>query len=103
MQEVYRVLSYPKFDLSESDREELLGDYLSFAELVKMPTKFPVLPPCCDPHDQKFIELAAVSKADMLVTGDHDLLTLAGKVRFTICDVAELQSELEIAGRRGMP
>lgn len=103
MQEVYRVLSYPKFALSESDREELLGDYLPFAELVKMPAKLPNLPQCRDPHDQKFIELAAVSRADMLVTGDRDLLTLAGKARFAICDVAELQSELEIAGRRGVP
>ena len=103
MQEVYRVLSYPKFALSESDREELLGDYLSFAELVKMPTKFPVLPPCCDPHDQKFIELAAVSRADKLVTGDQDLLALANKVQFPICRVAELKIELETGHRIGLP
>lgn len=103
MQEVYRVLSYPKFALSESDRAELLGDYLSFAELVKMPTKFPVLPPCCDQHDQKFIELAAVAKADMLVTGDRDLLALTGKLQFSICSVVELQAHLEASGQSRGP
>jgi hypothetical protein len=32
--ELLRVLAYPKFKLSSADREELLGDYLPFAELV---------------------------------------------------------------------
>lgn len=94
MQEAYRVLSYPKFELSESDREELLGDYLPFAELVKMPAKAPALPRCRDPHDQKFMELATAGKADMLVTGDRDLLALAGKVPFSICNVVELEAHL---------
>lgn len=65
VQELYHVLSYPKFDLSEGDREELLGDYLPFAELVKMPSRLPALLKCRDSDDQKFIELAHVSKANM--------------------------------------
>ena len=103
MQEVYRVLSYPKFALSESDREELLGDYLPFAELVKIPAKLPVLPKCRDPHDQKFVELAAAAKADMLVTGDQDLLALTGKLHFSICSVIELQTHLEAGSQSGGP
>lgn len=103
MQEVYRVLSYPKFALSGSDREELLGDYLPFAELVKMPAKLPNLPKCRDRHDQKFMELAAAAKADMLVTGDQDLLALTGKLHFSICSVVELQANLEAGSQSRGP
>ncbi|MHB8404743.1 MAG: PIN domain-containing protein [Gammaproteobacteria bacterium] len=44
MQELYRVLCYPKFTLAAADREELLGDYLPFAELVTTPAPLPALP-----------------------------------------------------------
>jgi predicted nucleic acid-binding protein len=35
------------------------------------------LPRCSDPHDQKFLELALASGADILVTKDQALLELA--------------------------
>ena len=31
---------------------------------------------CRDPHDDMFLECAALAKADLLVAGDKDLLTL---------------------------
>ncbi len=31
---------------------------------------------CCDPKDDKFLELALSGKADCLITGDKDLLIL---------------------------
>jgi putative PIN family toxin of toxin-antitoxin system len=31
---------------------------------------------CSDPHDDMFLECAALAKADLLVAGDKDLLTL---------------------------
>ncbi len=99
VQELYRVLSYPKFSLSAADREELLGDYLPFAELVNMPGRLLVLPKCRDVDDRKFIELAHVAKATMLVTGDKDLLVLAERVKFRICGPAVLQEKLETAKR----
>jgi predicted nucleic acid-binding protein len=39
---------------------------------------------CRDPADQVFLELAVVGKARCLVSGDRDLLVLAGKVPFGI-------------------
>jgi len=42
-----------------------------------MPARPPKLPQCRDTHDQMFVELAAVGKADFPVTGDKDLLALA--------------------------
>lgn len=75
--ELMRVLGYPKFKLSEGDRDELLADYLPHCRSVRLPARLPKLPQCRDVNDQMFIELAAVGKADFLVTGDRDLLVLA--------------------------
>ncbi len=99
MQELYRVLSYPKFTLAAADREELLSDYLPFAELVTTPARPPALPQCRDPDDQKFIELAFSAQADMLVTGDKDLLVLANKVKFLICNPAVCQDRIIPTGK----
>ena len=75
--ELIRVLAYPKFKLSAAEREELLADYLPHCRSVRIPARLPKLPTCRDADDQMFIELAAVGKADFLVTGDQDLLVLA--------------------------
>ena len=75
--ELIRVLAYPRFKLSEADREELLADYLPYCRSVRIPVRLPKLPACPDANDPMFIELAAVGKAAWLVTGDKGLLVLA--------------------------
>ena len=75
--ELMRVPGYPKFKLSTDDRGELIADYLPYCRSVRIPARLPKLPQCRDAGDQMFIELAAVGKADLLVTGDKDLLVLA--------------------------
>jgi len=82
--ELVRVLAYPKFKLDAAEREELLADYLPCTRTVRIPTRPPLLPPCRDPMDVPFLELAEVGKARYLVTGDRDLLALQGQVSFTI-------------------
>jgi len=84
--ELIRVLAYPKFHLAPHEREELLADYLPFAEVVTLPDPPPAVPPCRDPFDLPFLQLAAVGKA-MLVTGDRDLLVLAGSCRIPILGI----------------
>jgi len=42
------------------------------------------LPPCSDPEDQKFLELARDCRADLLVTKDRALLVLARHAPFRI-------------------
>jgi uncharacterized protein len=79
--ELMRVLAYPKFKLTTADREELLADYLPHCRSVRIPARLPKLPVCRDVNDQMFIELAAVGKADFLVTGDKDLLVLASEFK----------------------
>jgi len=82
IQEVIRVLGYPKFGLSDEDVQELLGDYLPYAEVVAPTGKIAKLPTCRDPDDQQFLILAHAGKADVLVTGDRALLGLVGKTAF---------------------
>lgn len=77
-QELVRVLAYPKFRLSIAEQAELLADFMPWVEVVEMPTPPPKVPPCRDPHDLAFLHLAVAGKARALVSGDRDLLTLAG-------------------------
>ncbi len=77
--ELLRVLAYPKFKLSTADQQELLADYLPYCTTVRMPAKPPATPTCRDPFDVPFLQLAIVGKAEYLVTGDQDLLSLAGR------------------------
>lgn len=75
--ELVRVLAYPKFRLSLPEQEELLADYLPYAELVRIPSPVPWVPDCRDPLDLPLMQLAVAGKAQSLVTGDRDLLVLA--------------------------
>jgi len=88
VQELVRVLAYSKFGLDASEREELLADYLPYAEVVQVPSPPPLVPECRDPHDLPFLHLAIAGKAQALITGDRDLLVLAGQLPFciTTCD-----------------
>jgi putative PIN family toxin of toxin-antitoxin system len=82
--ELLRALAYPKFKLSAAEQQELLADFLPYAEAVELPDAWPALPACREPKDQVFLVLAQVGRADALVTGDADLLALQGALRFPI-------------------
>lgn len=77
--ELVRVLAYPKSKLAAEDQQELLADYLPYCLTVRMPAKPPATPACRDPFDLPFLQLAIAGKAEYLVTGDQDLLSLAGR------------------------
>ncbi|WP_406625154.1 putative toxin-antitoxin system toxin component, PIN family [Acidovorax sp. SDU_ACID1] len=74
--ELLRVLAYPKFKLTAEDRQELVEDFLPFAEAVQLPQPWPTLPACRDEKDQMFLVLARVGQARLLITGDSDLLAM---------------------------
>ncbi len=80
--ELTRVLTYPKFQLTSDDRFELLGDYIPHCQQVDVSEACPQR--CCDASDQIFLDLAHCAKADVLVTGDSDLLALADWTYFAI-------------------
>lgn len=80
--ELKRVLAYPKFRLTAEDQEELLAEYLPFCEIVELTERCPAR--CRDAKDQPFLDLAESGKAQTLVSGDRDLLALAGQTPFAI-------------------
>ena len=75
--ELIRVLAYPKFKLPPDEQHDLLADYLPWTEAFRISDPPPRTPPCRDPHDLPFLQLALAAKADALVTGDADLHVLA--------------------------
>jgi putative PIN family toxin of toxin-antitoxin system len=94
--ELVRVLGYPKFALEGKEIEEILALYLPFAVPVLTDPKADASEPKCrDPDDQKFLDLAHRAKADALVTGDRVLLELSGEVPFDILTPAQLRGRLE--------
>lgn len=76
--ELVRVLAYRKFRLTIADQEELLADWLPWVTVVRIPDPPPRVPDCRDPQDVPFLHLAVQGNADVLVSGDQDLLALAG-------------------------
>ena len=96
IEELIRVLGYPKFKLSSADRDEFLADYLPYCTTVMIPRKAPKTPSCRDPWDVPFLQLAAHARADFLVTGDRDLLDIRDKMRFAIVTAEAFISKLEI-------
>ena len=76
-QELVRVLAYPKLKLTAQEQQELLADYLPYAQVIRIPQPPPAVPACRDRFDVPFLHLAAAGRADALVTGDADLLTLS--------------------------
>jgi putative PIN family toxin of toxin-antitoxin system len=92
--ELVRVLGYPKFHLSEDERDELLGDFLPYAELIEIGENAPTdMPACRDPNDTVFIHLAVTAKADALISGDADLLALSDLLPLPVLTPAALRRE----------
>lgn len=92
--ELLRVLTYPKFRLSPAEQEELLGDFLPYAEVCEL-RHSPEAPPCRDPHDRVFLQLALSTQADALLTGDADLLALKAHFPIPIITPAELLDSIQ--------
>ena len=88
--ELVRVLPYPEFKLSPPEQEELLADYMPWLRVVRIPSPPPAAPTCRDPFDLPFVHLAIAGKARVLVSGDRDLLALAGTRR--MCAVLSVEA-----------
>lgn len=75
LKEYVRVLSYPKFKLTDQEIHSLLEeDVLPFIETVQAkPISVPILR---DPDDMKFLACARTARVPWLVSGDADLLSL---------------------------
>ena len=74
-QELVRTMLSERFDryVSRARREALL---VRIAPLVDLVASTQVVRACRDPKDDKFLEAAVNGRADVLITGDQDLLVL---------------------------
>ena len=81
------VLAYDKMKLSAETQQALLAEFDQLIALtepnpalaVEAEMAAPALPVCKDGDDQKFLEVALASGADVLITKDKALLKLARK------------------------
>ncbi|MGA8221731.1 MAG: putative toxin-antitoxin system toxin component, PIN family [Candidatus Acidiferrales bacterium] len=75
MYELADVLARAKFDryVSIEDRKSFVRRLTYFAEFVP---NIQLVHECRDPKDDKFLEVALNGRADLIVTGDADLLEL---------------------------
>ena len=73
MSELRDVLSRSKLDryVSRSERRLVLAQIGSAAEFVPI---IRLVRECCDPKDDRFLEVALNGRADLIITGDADLL-----------------------------
>ncbi len=75
LEEYLRVLAYPKFELSEGEIKGLIEEeLLPFVQVIKPGTRVHVVKR--DPADNKFLECAVAGKADVVISGDKELLAI---------------------------
>lgn len=75
MNELKEVLSRSKFDryISRRERALFLAQLESVSEIVPV---IQLVRECHDPKDDKFLEVALNGRADVILTGDRDLLAM---------------------------
>ena len=69
--------------MSATEAEHFMSAVLLVAEIVET-TGWHCATPCRDPDDEMFLAAAATGRADFLITGDADLLTLSAQYSFQI-------------------
>ena len=95
LEELVRVLAYPKLGLNIGQQKTALTFYMEHAETCAQPRPRNKLPKCRDPNDEMFLRLAYAAKVDAIVTGDDDLLALAGESRISILSPSELAARIK--------
>ena len=92
LDEYLRVLSYPKFELSEKEINELIQEeILPYAEVVKPKRRLCVVRR--DPSDNKFLECAVAGKASVIISEDKALLSLGRYRRVRIQSPAQFLAD----------
>jgi putative PIN family toxin of toxin-antitoxin system len=73
MNELAEVISRSRLDhyVNREDRRRFLRQFFRIAEFVPI---IQLVRECRDPKDDKFLEVALNGRADMIITGDADLL-----------------------------
>ena len=89
--ELEDVIGRAKFDAilirSNTSRERSLAEVRELAEIIEPPPL--AIPVCRDPDDDAVLALALAAHADLIVSGDDDLLALKRHQGIPIFDPAE--------------
>jgi len=74
--ELDRVLTYPKLQRYYTDKERtrFVALIMALGEVVDLPETIPRI--CRDPEDDQLIACAVFGEADLIISGDDDLLAL---------------------------
>jgi putative PIN family toxin of toxin-antitoxin system len=92
LEEYLRVLSYPKFKLTDAEIKGLIQEeLLPYAEVIKPRRRLRVIER--DPSDDKFVECAVTGKARVIISGDKDLLTIGTYRKILIRSPAQFLDE----------
>jgi uncharacterized protein len=91
--EYIKVLTYPKFELSEAEINYILySEILPYFDIIK-PKDRPLIIKN-DPSDDKFIHCAKAGKAGIIISGDQHLLSLKTYRKIKILTPAEFLTGL---------
>jgi putative PIN family toxin of toxin-antitoxin system len=99
--ELSDVLGRSKFDAiltrSKTSRELALAEVRQLAEVIEPP---PLAQPVCrDPDDDELLALAIAAQADLIVSGDNDLLVLQQFNGIPILSPAQAAAQLVATGK----
>ena len=94
LEELDRVLTYPKLQryYTVEERTRFVALLMALSEVVDLPDTIPRI--CRDPDDDWLIACAVVGEADVIVSGDGDLLALEQVGSIRIVTAAQLLQAL---------
>jgi uncharacterized protein len=87
-----RVLDYPKFDLTEEQKDRFKALISATATFVE-PKKLDIVKE--DPSDNKILECAQAADVDFIVSGDDHLLSLRKFGRIEVVEATEFLKSLD--------
>jgi len=93
LEEYLQVLAYPKFELTAEEIQQVIDEFLPYAEVTSPKERVKVVRR--DPADNKFLDCAVAGKAQYLVSGDQDLLSLRSFRGIPIVAVSEFLAIVE--------
>jgi len=93
MDELTRVLKYPRFGLTDEEVEDARNYYITVLVMVMPKVRVGIVEE--DPEDNRVLECALEARADFIVTGDKHLLEIHGYRSVRIVRASEFLEAFE--------
>lgn len=88
--EVKRVLNYPKFDFTEDQKSRFLVILVLISTIIQISKRLDIIKN--DPEDNRILEIALESQADFIISGDAHLLELKSYETIQLITVSDFLS-----------